>query len=76
MATTKLWSAKRLKTARDEVVLATKFGIVRDKNDASVRGLSGKPEYVKAACEASLKRLKVDVIDLYYQHRVDQNRSD
>ena len=61
-----------IKNRRDEVVLATKFGIVRDKNDASVRGLSGKPEYVKAACEASLKRLKVDVIDLYYQHRVDQ----
>lgn len=61
-----------IKNRRDAVVLATKFGIVRDPNDPSVRGVSGKPEYVKAACDASLKRLKVDVIDLYYQHRVDK----
>jgi aryl-alcohol dehydrogenase-like predicted oxidoreductase len=64
---------KAIKDRRDEVVLATKFGIVRDQNDASIRGISGKPEYVKQACEASLKRLGVDEIDLYYQHRVDPN---
>ena len=56
---------------RNQVLIATKFGVLRSKSDANVRGFSGKPEYVKAACEASLKRLKVDVIDLYYQHRVD-----
>ena len=56
---------------RDEVVLATKFGIVRDPSDPTVRGISGRPEYVRAACDASLKRLGVETIDLYYQHRVD-----
>ena len=56
---------------RDKVFLATKFGIVRDPKDPAARGINGKPEYVKAACDASLKRLKVDHIDLYYQHRVD-----
>jgi len=56
---------------RDKVFLATKFGIVRDANDPSKRGISGKAEYVKSACDASLKRLGVDHIDLYYQHRVD-----
>ncbi len=56
---------------RDEVVLATKFGIVRDPDDPSVRGISGRPEYVRSACEASLQRLGVEHIDLYYQHRVD-----
>ncbi|WP_049620608.1 aldo/keto reductase [Frateuria defendens] len=56
---------------RDEVFLATKFGIVRDPNDPSVRGVSGRPEYVRASCEGSLRRLGVDHIDLYYQHRVD-----
>jgi aryl-alcohol dehydrogenase-like predicted oxidoreductase len=55
---------------RDEVVLATKFGVVRDEN-GQFCGLNGKPEYVRSACEASLKRLGVDTIDLYYQHRVD-----
>ena len=58
---------------RDEVVLATKFGIVRDPKDPNVRGVSGRPEYVKKSCEASLKRLGTDYIDLYYQHRVDPN---
>lgn len=62
---------KAIKDRRGQVALATKFGFVRDENDPSVRGVSGKPEYVKAACDASLKRLGVDVIDLYYQHRVD-----
>jgi len=56
---------------RDKVVLATKFGMVRDPANPSARGVNGRPEYVRAACEASLKRLGVDHIDLYYQHRVD-----
>jgi aryl-alcohol dehydrogenase-like predicted oxidoreductase len=56
---------------RDEVVLATKFGIVRDPGDPARRGVNGRPEYVKRACDASLQRLGVDHIDLYYQHRVD-----
>jgi aryl-alcohol dehydrogenase-like predicted oxidoreductase len=56
---------------RDEVVLATKFGIIRDPNDPSVRGVNGRPDYVMKACDASLRRLQVDHIDLYYQHRVD-----
>lgn len=61
---------KALKGRRDEVVLATKFGIVFDR-ETGVRGINGKPEYVKSACEASLKRLEIDTIDLYYLHRVD-----
>jgi aryl-alcohol dehydrogenase-like predicted oxidoreductase len=56
---------------RDQVILATKFGIIRDPDDPMSRGLNGTPEYVKQAAEASLKRLGVDHIDLYYQHRVD-----
>jgi aryl-alcohol dehydrogenase-like predicted oxidoreductase len=56
---------------RDEVVLATKFGIVRDPDDPTVRGVDGSPDYVRSACDASLRRLGVDHIDLYYQHRVD-----
>jgi aryl-alcohol dehydrogenase-like predicted oxidoreductase len=55
---------------RDKVVLATKFGNVRGPNGERL-GISGKPDYVRQACDASLKRLKIDVIDLYYQHRVD-----
>ena len=58
---------------REHVFLATKFAIVRDRANPHARGVSGKPEYVRAACEASLKRLGVDTIDLYYQHRVDSN---
>jgi aryl-alcohol dehydrogenase-like predicted oxidoreductase len=57
--------------ARENVFLATKFGIVRSRTDATVRGVNGKPDYVRAACDASLRRLGVDTIDLYYQHRVD-----
>ena len=57
---------------RDEVILATKFGILRDPTNPMVRGISGRPEYVKQSCEGSLKRLGTTVIDLYYQHRVDQ----
>lgn len=61
-----------LKGRREKVVLATKFGIVRDAHGEFV-GLNGKPDYVRSACEASLRRLGVDYIDLYYQHRVDPN---
>jgi aryl-alcohol dehydrogenase-like predicted oxidoreductase len=60
-----------LRAKRDWVVLATKFGIVRDPKDPSVRGISGKPDYVRKACEGSLRRLGVEAIDLYYLHRVD-----
>jgi aryl-alcohol dehydrogenase-like predicted oxidoreductase len=56
---------------RNDVVLATKFGNVRDPADPSRFSISGRPEYVRAACDASLRRLGVDHIDLYYQHRVD-----
>jgi aryl-alcohol dehydrogenase-like predicted oxidoreductase len=56
---------------REQVVLATKFGIVRDPANPLARGINGRPEYVRSACDASLKRLRVDHIDLYYQHRVD-----
>ncbi|MFA6962529.1 MAG: aldo/keto reductase [Opitutaceae bacterium] len=56
---------------RDGVFIATKFGIVRDASDPSKRGVCGRPDYVRASCDASLRRLGVDVIDLYYQHRVD-----
>jgi aryl-alcohol dehydrogenase-like predicted oxidoreductase len=61
---------RAIRDRREKVVLATKFGNVRGE-DGSFLGVSGKPEYVRSACEASLKRLGVDVIDLYYQHRVD-----
>ena len=60
-----------IRDRRDKVFLATKFAIVRDRANPQVRGVSGKPEYVRACCEASLKRLAVETIDLYYQHRVD-----
>jgi aryl-alcohol dehydrogenase-like predicted oxidoreductase len=63
---------KAIRGRRDEVFLATKFGIVRDPNDPSKRRISGRPDYVRSACDASLKRLGVDHIDLYYQHRVDR----
>src|SRR5271156_5296262 len=58
---------------REQIVLATKFGIVRDPTNPNIRGVSGKREYVKKSCEGSLKRLGVEYIDLYYQHRVDPN---
>jgi aryl-alcohol dehydrogenase-like predicted oxidoreductase len=64
---------RAIKGKRDQVVLATKFGIVRDPKNPSARGVSGKPEYVRQSCEGSLRRLGVDTIDLYYQHRVDPN---
>ncbi len=62
---------KAIADRRDQVVLATKFGIVRDREDPHVRGISGSPEYVRGAIDASLRRLGVDHVDLYYQHRVD-----
>jgi aryl-alcohol dehydrogenase-like predicted oxidoreductase len=58
---------------RDQVILATKFGIVRDPSNPNLRAVSGRPAYVKKSCEASLQRLNVEYIDLYYQHRVDPN---
>ena len=63
---------RAIKGQRDKIVLATKFGIVRDPADPSVRGVNGKPEYIRRACEGSLRRLGVETIDLYYQHRVDR----
>ena len=62
---------KALRGRRDQVFLATKFANIRKKDDPTYWAISGKPEYVKSACDASLKRLGVDHIDLYYQHRVD-----
>jgi aryl-alcohol dehydrogenase-like predicted oxidoreductase len=62
---------KALAGVRGRVVIATKFGIVRDPQDPNVRGICGRPDYVRSACEGSLQRLGVEVIDLYYQHRVD-----
>jgi aryl-alcohol dehydrogenase-like predicted oxidoreductase len=64
---------KAFKGRREGIVLATKFGIERDPSNPAKRGINGRPEYVKAACEASLRRLGTDYIDLYYQHRVDPN---
>jgi len=64
---------RAIKGKRDQIVLATKFGIVRDASNPNIRGVSGKPDYVKKSCEGSLKRLGVEHIDLYYQHRVDPN---
>jgi aryl-alcohol dehydrogenase-like predicted oxidoreductase len=60
-----------IKGHRDQVIIATKFGILRDPKKPEFRGINGKPDYVKTACEGSLRRLEVDCIDLYYQHRVD-----
>jgi len=60
-----------LKPHRDRIVLATKFGILRDPGKPGFRGINGKPDYVRQSCEGSLRRLQVDCIDLYYQHRVD-----
>jgi aryl-alcohol dehydrogenase-like predicted oxidoreductase len=62
-----------IRERRDEVILATKFGLVRDPMNPKARGVNGKPEYVRSCCEASLKRLGVKTIDLYYLHRVDPN---
>jgi len=64
---------RAIRDRRDEVILATKFGMLRDVANPSLRGVNGKPEYVRSCCEVSLHRLGVDTIDLYYQHRVDPN---
>jgi aryl-alcohol dehydrogenase-like predicted oxidoreductase len=58
---------------REDVKIASKFGIIRDPKNPAVRGVNGRPEYVKQSCDGSLKRLGVETIDLYYQHRVDPN---
>jgi aryl-alcohol dehydrogenase-like predicted oxidoreductase len=62
---------RAIRGRRDDVVLATKFGFVRDPEDPKKRAIDGRPERVREACDASLKRLGVDTIDLYYLHRVD-----
>jgi aryl-alcohol dehydrogenase-like predicted oxidoreductase len=62
---------KAIKGRRKEAFIATKFGFVRDPDNPAARGINGRPEYVFAACDASLRRLGVETIDLYYQHRVD-----
>src|SRR6266700_1422059 len=58
---------------REKLIIATKFGIVRDPADPKARGVNGKPEYIRKSCESSLRSLGTDYIDLYYQHRVDPN---
>ena len=62
---------RALKGHREQVIIATKFGILRDPEKPEFRGISGQPDYVRKACEGSLRRLNVECIDLYYQHRVD-----
>jgi len=69
--TNEILVGRALRGHRHQVVIATKFGILRDANQPGFRGINGKPDYVRQACEGSLKRLGVDCIDLYYQHRVD-----
>ena len=64
---------KAIRGKRHRLIIATKFGIVRDPANPQARGVSGKPDYIRKACEASLKRLGTDYIDLYYQHRVDRD---
>jgi aryl-alcohol dehydrogenase-like predicted oxidoreductase len=62
---------RAIRARREDVVIATKCGIVRSKDDPAARNISGRPEYVRQACEGSLRRLGVETIDLYYQHRID-----
>jgi aryl-alcohol dehydrogenase-like predicted oxidoreductase len=64
---------KAIAGSRGQVFIATKFGIQRDPSNPKLRGINGKPDYVRSSCEGSLKRLNVERIDLYYQHRVDRN---
>jgi len=64
---------RAIKGKRDKLIVATKFGSVRDPKTRAFLGVNGKPDYVRQACDASLKRLGIDTIDLYYQHRVDRN---
>ena len=67
--------AKAIKGKRDQVFIATKFGFVRNSSDPNARGVDGSPDYIRHAVEGSLKRLGVDTIDLYYQHRIDPQTS-
>ncbi|WP_267226614.1 aldo/keto reductase [Dyella silvae] len=69
--TNEMLVGKAIRDRRDQAFVATKFGIVRDPSNPTARGVNGSPEYVRAACDGSLKRLGLDHIDLYYQHRVD-----
>ena len=64
---------KAIRDKREKLIIATKFGIVRDPANPQARGVSGKPDYIRKSCEGSLQRLGVDYIDLYYQHRVDRD---
>jgi aryl-alcohol dehydrogenase-like predicted oxidoreductase len=64
---------KAIRGKREKLIIATKFGIVRDPANPQARGVSGKPDYIRKSCEGSLKRLGIDYIDLYYQHRVDRD---
>lgn len=64
--------AKVIKGKRDQIFIATKFGLVRDPANPAIRGVNGKPDYIRSAVEGSLKRLGIETIDLYYQHRVDR----
>jgi aryl-alcohol dehydrogenase-like predicted oxidoreductase len=69
--TNEILVGKALKSQRNRVVIATKFGFVRDPNNPASREICGRPDYIRQACDASLRRLGTDMIDLYYQHRVD-----
>src|SRR5437667_1491304 len=64
---------RAIKGKREKLIIATKFGIVRDPADPKARGVNGKPDYIRKSCESTLRRLGTDYIDLYYQHRVDPN---
>src|SRR5690348_11596668 len=64
---------RALRGKRDAAIIATKFGFVRDPNDPAKRDICGRPDYVRKACEASLRHLGIDHIDLYYAHRIDPN---
>jgi aryl-alcohol dehydrogenase-like predicted oxidoreductase len=66
---------RAIKGKRDQVFIATKFGIVRDKTNPNARGVNGSPDYIRQSVEGSLKRLGVEMIDLYYQHRGDHRCS-
>jgi aryl-alcohol dehydrogenase-like predicted oxidoreductase len=69
--TNEILVGKAIQSFRKEITIATKFGIIRDASNPKSRGVNGRPEYVKSSCEGSLKRLNVEVIDLYYLHRKD-----
>lgn len=69
--TNEILVGRALKPHRNRVIIATKFGFVRDPNNPASREICGRPDYIRQACDASLRRLGTDVIDLYYQHRVD-----